>query len=327
VSASPWQGRKVLVTGATGLLGTALVPALISRGATVVALVRDWNPRRPLILEGTIGALEVVSGPLEQPGLLERAITQHEVDTVFHLGAQTLVATALRDPLGTFEANVRGSYFLLDACRRHADLVRRVVVASSDKAYGSVERLPYTEATPLAGLHPYDVSKSCVDLIAQTYAHTYALPIAIARCGNLYGPGDLNWSRLVPGTLRSLLEGERPIVRSDGTFRRDYVHVDDAVSAYLLLAERADAPEVRGRGFNFGPGRSHAVLEVVDTLRRLLCREDLEPLVQNRARAEIRDQHLAVDLARDLLGWTSSVDLEQGLLRTIPWYRRYLEPR
>lgn len=324
MSAGGWANRRVLITGATGLLGNALVPALLARGAHVVAVVRDWNPRRPLIASRAIERLEVVSGGLEQPELIERALAQHEIDTVFHLGAQTLVGTALRDPLQTFEANVRGSYLLLEACRRQRELVKRIVVASSDKAYGSVDVLPYTEATPLYGRHPYDVSKSCTDLIAQAYAHSYAMPVAVARCGNLYGPGDLNFSRLVPGTIRSLLRGERPIIRSDGLYRRDYVHVEDAAFAYLLLGERAGDDDVRGRGFNFGPGRSHTVLEVVELLRRLLGAEALLPQVLGQAKAEIRDQHLSTALAQQTLGWTSQITLEQGLATTITWYRDYL---
>lgn len=324
MTGNSWTGRRVLVTGATGLLGHALVPKLLDRGAHVVALVRDWNPRRPLILDGIINRIEVVSGALEHRGVAERAIAQHAIDTVFHLGAQTLVGTALRDPLQTFEANVRGSYLLLEACRQQRDTVKRVVIASSDKAYGSVDVLPYEEDAPLAGRHPYDVSKSCTDLIAQTYAHTYELPVTVARCGNLYGAGDLNWSRIVPGTIRSLLAGERPIIRSDGTFRRDYVHVDDGASAYLALAERAEVPEVRGRGFNFGPGKSHTVLEVVNTLRRLMDAEVLEPIILNQAHAEIHDQHLATDRAREVLGWESTISLEDGLAMTIAWYREYL---
>jgi CDP-glucose 4,6-dehydratase len=321
---STWVGRRVLVTGATGLLGSALVDDLVRRGAEVVALVRDWNPQRRLLGEGIVQHVSVVSGALEQPGTVERAITQHDVDTVFHLAAQALVGTALRDPLQTLESNVRGSYLLLDACRRHRDLVRAVVVASSDKAYGTVPTLPYVEDTPLAGRHPYDVSKSCTDLVAQAYAHTYGLPIVIARCGNLYGPGDLHWSRLVPGTIRSLLSGQPPIIRSDGTYRRDYVHVDDAVSAYLRLAERVDDPAIRGRGWNFGPGRSHAVLEVVNLLRTLMDATALEPVILGQAVGEIRDQHLDPSAARDVLGWTASITLEEGLTRTIPWYRERL---
>ncbi len=327
LTASGFQGRRVLVSGATGLLGHRLVAALLGHGAHVVALVRDWNPQRTLISSREIARTTVVSGRVEQPGLVERAITQHEIDTVFHLGAQTLVGTALRDPVGTFEANIRGTYLLLDACRRQRDHVARIVVASSDKAYGTVAQLPYVEETPLAGRHPYDVSKSCTDLLAQAYAETYGLPVAVARCGNLYGPGDLNWSRLVPGTIRSLLAGERPVLRSDGTYRRDYVFVEDAVSAYLTLAERAADPQVRGRGFNFGPGRSHTVIEVVDSLRRLLRAEALAPIILATAAAEIRDQHLSIESARAVLGWESRHTLDDGLARTIPWYRDYLGSR
>jgi CDP-glucose 4,6-dehydratase len=324
MGAGSWTNRRVLITGATGLLGNALVPELLARGAHVVALIRDWNPRRPLILDRTVLRIEVVSGSLEQPELTQRALAQHDIDTVFHLGAQTLVGTALRNPLQTFEANVRGSYLLLEACRQLREQIKSIVVASSDKAYGSVDVLPYLEDTPLCGRHPYDVSKSCADLIAQAYAHTYGLPVVVARCGNLYGAGDLNFSRLVPGTIRSLLDGQRPVIRSDGTFRRDYLHVRDAALGYVTLAERAGDPAVSGRGFNFGPGRSHSVLEVVEILRRLLGTDALPPIVLGEARAEIRDQHLCAEQARTTLGWQAQIPLEQGLVQTIAWYRDYL---
>lgn len=324
MSGQAWRDRRVLVTGATGLLGTALIGELLARGAEVVALVRDWNPRRPLIATSVIDRLQVVSGALEHPGVITRALTQHDIDCVFHLGAQALVGTAQRDPLHTFEANVRGTYLLLDACRLQREQVRGIVVASSDKAYGAAERLPYVEATPLAGRHPYDVSKSCSDLISQAYAHSYGLPVTVARCGNLYGPGDLNFSRLIPGTILSLLRGERPIIRSDGLFQRDYVHVQDAALAYLALGEQAAEPAVRGRGFNFGPERSHSVLEVVDALRRLLGAEALQPVILGEAKSEIRDQHLASELAHATLGWRARIPLEQGLTQTLPWYREYV---
>ena len=220
-----WTGRRVFVTGATGIVGSWLVKRLLELGAYVVALVRDWDPQTELVRSGDILRTNVVNGRLEDYDTLERAINEHEIDTVFHLGAQPIVTTALRNPLPTFEANIRGSYNLLEACRVHRSLVKRVVVASSDKAYGDAPSLPYTEDMPANGRHPYDVSKSCTDLLALSYAHTYDLPVTVARCGNIYGGGDLNWSRIVPGTIRSLWHGERPIIRSNGLFTRDYIYV------------------------------------------------------------------------------------------------------
>jgi CDP-glucose 4,6-dehydratase len=319
-----WKGRSVLVTGATGLVGSWLVPRLLSLDARVSVLVRDWDPESELIRSGAVQKCRVVSGHLEEAADVERAIVDHEIDTVFHLGAQTLVGTALRSPLATFEANVRGTWNLLEACRRQRGLVQRILVASSDKAYGTAPVLPYTEEMPLRGEHPYDVSKSCTDLISRTYAVTYGLPVTVARCGNIYGGGDLNWSRIVPGTIRSVLLGERPVLRSDGTFIRDYLLVDDVVDAYLLLAEGAARDGVKGEAFNFSPERPLTVLEITHALLVLLGRTDLQPMVLNEARAEIHDQYLDSSKARSVLGWAPRFTLDEGLAITIVWYRAFL---
>ena len=320
-----WSGRKALVTGATGIVGSWLVKRLLAEGAHVVALVRDWDPQTELVRSGDIMRTSVVNGRLEDYDAVERAINEHEVDTVFHLGAQPIVGTSLRNPLPTFEANIRGTYNLLEACRVHHSLVRRVVVASSDKAYGDAPSLPYTEDMPANGRHPYDVSKSCTDLLAATYAHTYGLPVAVARCGNIYGGGDLNWSRIVPGTIQSLFRGERPIIRSNGQYIRDYIFVDDVVDAYLALARAADDPALRGEAFNFSPGRPVTVLEIVAVLQRLMNRTDLTPDIRDTAKAEIKDQYLSSDKARRLLGWEPRFDLEAGLKRTVDWYVHFLK--
>jgi CDP-glucose 4,6-dehydratase len=318
-----WAGSTALVTGATGMVGSWLVRELLARGTRVVALVHDSDPQSELFRSGDATRVSVVNGALEEPGSVERAINEHEVDSVFHLGAQTIVGTALRNPVPTFEANLRGSYLLLDACRHHRALVKRVVVASSDKAYGEQPQLPYTEDMPLLARHPYDVSKSCAEAIARCYHETYDVPIAIARCGNIYGGGDLNWSRIVPGTIRSVLRGERPVIRSDGKFVRDYLHVLDAVSAYLALAERIHSPEVAGRAFNFSTESPVNVLEVVAQIQ-VLTRTELEPMVLNQARHEIPGQHLSAARARSVLGWKARYDLAQGLAATLPWYRDFL---
>lgn len=321
---SYWDGGRVLVTGATGLVGSWLVGSLLEAGARVVALVRDWDPQSELIRSGTIARTVVVNGALEDYSTLERAINEHEVDTVFHLGAQAIVGTALRNPLPTFEANIRGTYNLLEACRVHGSLVKRVVVASSDKAYGDSDILPYTEDMPPLGRHPYDVSKSCTDLLAHTYHNTYGLPVVVARCGNIYGGGDLNWSRIIPGTIKSLHRGERPVIRSDGRFTRDYVYVKDVVSAYMTMAERQDRPGVRGQAFNFGPEKPLTVLEVVDRLRTLMGCDSIEPLVLNEAKAEIRDQYLDSTRAATLLGWRPRFTIDEGLRETVAWYMDFL---
>jgi CDP-glucose 4,6-dehydratase len=324
MSGPAWSGRSVLVTGATGMVGSWLVKELLARDAAVVALVLDLDPQSELVRSGDLDRVAVVQGRLEDLETLERALAVHEVDTVFHLGAQTLVGPAHRAPLVTWEANVRGTYNLLEACRRLSDSVRRVVVASSDKAYGETDTLPYTEESPLAARHPYEVSKACADLIAQSYHHAYALPVAIARCGNVYGGGDLNWSRIVPGTIRSLLREERPVLRSDGTFVRDYLFVRDAAAAYLLLAERLEDDGVSGRAFNFSDESPRTVLELVEAIGRRLGRGSLAPVVQDAAVGEIHDQALSAARARSVLGWAPRYDLDAGLDETIAWYREYL---
>ena len=319
-----WAQQRVFVTGATGIVGSWLVKRLLESGAHVVVLVRDADPQSELIRSGDIAATTVVNGCLEDYGATERAINEHEPDTVFHLGAQAIVTTALRNPLPTFEANIRGSYHVLEACRVHRNLVSRVVVASSDKAYGEGASLPYTEDMPANGRHPYDVSKSCTDLIALTYAHTYDLPVAVARCGNIYGGGDLNWSRIVPGTIRSLWNGQRPVIRSNGQFTRDYLYVQDVVDAYLTLAERCGDDGVRGEAFNFSPESRLTVLEITRAIQRLMRREDLDPVILDNARAEIRDQYLDASRAHQRLGWRARYSLDEGLQATIHWYSTFL---
>ncbi len=322
MSENRFAGRRVLVTGATGMVGSWLVKDLLSRDAYVVALVLDADPQTELYRSGDVDRVSVVSGRLEDIDTLERAITLHEIDTVFHLGAQTIVGAAHRAPLNTFEANIRGTYNLLEACRRHAGLVRAIVVASSDKAYGE-QPLPYFEGAPLLGRHPYEVSKSCADMLAQAYHHTYRLPVTIARCGNIYGGGDLNWSRIIPATVRDFLHGRRPIIRSDGKFLRDYMYVKDAVAAYLCLAEAIGRDDVAGRAFNFSDEAPATVLEIVAAIQRVMGCQHLAPEIRNEARGEIPDQCVSAERARTVLGWRSRYAREDGLAETIAWYRAF----
>lgn len=324
VAADFWRGRRVFVTGATGMVGSWLVKALLAQGAYVIALVRDTDPQSELYRSGDIYQVSVVSGALEDFWALERAISEHETDTVFHLAAQSLVGVAQRFPLSTFESNIRGTYHLLEACRLHRDRVQCVVIASSDKAYGEQPNLPYTEDMPLQGRHPYEVSKSCADLIAQMYYHTYGLPVAISRCGNVYGGGDLNWSRLVPDIIRAFLRKQQPVIRSDGTYVRDYIYVKDVVRAYMCLAERLEDERVRGQAFNFSLESPMTVLDMVRVIQRLMGCEDIQPIIQNRAMGEIRNQYLSAVKARTLLGWRPRYSLEEGLQETIRWYREFL---
>ncbi len=318
-----WLDRRVFVTGATGLLGSWLVRRLVEAGADVVCLVRDWVPRSELVRGGLIESVSVVRGDVREQALLERALGEYEVETVIHLAAQTIVPIANRNPVSTFEANVAGTWALLEACR-HSPAVGQIVVASSDKAYGDHDDLPYDEDAPLKGRHPYDVSKSCADLISQSYAATYDLPVAVTRCGNFYGGGDLNWNRLVPGTIRSVTRGQRPIIRSDGSYIRDYFYVEDGAAANMLLAEKlAEDPGLRGEAFNFSNELQVPVLELV---RKILDRMEsgLAPDVRNEARHEIPHQYLSAAKARKVLGWKPLFTLDEGLDRTIRWYEKFL---
>lgn len=322
-----WRDRNVFVTGATGLLGSWLTEELVRREANVTCLVRDWVPASRFVVDRTPDRVNLVRGELEDYDLLLRALNEHEIDSVFHLGAQTIVGTAARSPLSTFEANIRGTWNLLEAARQCSRLVQRVVVASSDKAYGDHEHLPYTEDTPLQGRFPYDVSKSCTDLISLSYFHTYETPVVVTRCGNLFGGGDLNFNRLVPGTIRSALRGESPIVRSDGSLIRDYFYVGDAVEAYLQLAEAVPDPKLTGQAFNFGTETPTSVLDLVAKITAAADVPDLAPTILDEASSEIEKQFLDCAKARRLLGWKPRFTLDESLRETVDWYRQWLGAR
>ncbi|MCS6953998.1 MAG: GDP-mannose 4,6-dehydratase [Bryobacterales bacterium] len=322
-----WRDRNVFVTGATGLLGSWLVEELVRQGANVTCLIRDWVPASRLVLEGFLEQCNVVRGELEDLTVLVRALNEYEIDTVFHLGAQTIVGVASRSPLSTFEANVRGTWNVLEACRICPKRIERVVIASSDKAYGEHPTLPYTEDLPLRGRFPYDASKSCAELIAGSYYATYGVPLTVTRCGNLFGGGDLNYNRLVPGTIRSALRDEPPVIRSDGQFIRDYFYVRDAVEAYLMLAEKLPREDLLGQAFNFGYERALPVLEMVELILKLCEKPSLKPKILNEATHEIPAQSLDCSKARRLLGWSPRFTLEEALRETIAWYRAYLRPQ
>ena len=321
MTAAFWTDRPTLVTGATGLVGGWLVQHLVARQASVVCLVRDHVPQSRLLAEGLADAVCLVRGDVRDQALLERILGEYEIDTVFHLAAQAIVGVANLNPASTFETNVGGTWALLEACRR-SPRVSQVVIASTDKAYGDHASAVYDEMTPLRARFPYDVSKACADLIAQSYAATFDVPVCVTRCGNFYGGGDLNWSRLVPGTIRSIYRGERPVIRSDGTYVRDYFYVEDGVAAYLALAEALAArPELRGEAFNFSYDASLTVLELVDRIVALMG-STLTPDVRGVATGEIPVQRLDPRKARDVLGWRPTHALDDGLRRTIDWYTR-----
>jgi CDP-glucose 4,6-dehydratase len=317
-----WRGRRVLVTGSTGVLGAWLTDKLVEVGADVVGLVRDWVPQSQAVRSGLLERIKVVRGSITDEDVVNRVFAEYEIQTCFHLAALTVVGVANRAPVATFETNIRGTWMLLEAARQWGR-VEQFLVASSDKAYGSHETLPYTEDAPLQGRHPYDVSKSCADLIAQTYAHSYKMPVAVTRCANMYGGGDLNWNRIVPGTIRSALLNERPVVRSDGTMRRDYIFVKDIALAYLVLAQAmsTDPAGYTGATFNFGNDTPVSVLEMVNKILELSGRPGLEPVIQNIATNEIQDQYLSSEKARRVLGWKPQYTLDEGLQETIAWYR------
>jgi len=319
-----WLDRPTFVTGATGLLGGWLLRRLLQLNADVVCLVRDWVPQSELVQAQLVNQVKVVRGDVRDQALLERILGEYEIGTVFHLAAQTIVGIASRNPISTFDTNIRGTWTLLESCRR-SPRICSVVMASSDKAYGDQERLPYTEDAPLQGRYPYDMSKSSADLLAQSYAVTYKLPVAITRCGNFYGGGDLNWNRVVPGTVRSVLRGKRPVIRSDGQYVRDYFYIEDAGEAYMLLAEKlAQNPRLSGEAFNFSNETPLSVLELVERILKLMD-SHLKPIIRNEASNEIRLQYLNAEKARRVLGWRPLFTLDEGLRRTIEWYKTFLE--
>ena len=319
-----WRDRPVLVTGASGLLGSWLTRRLVADGANVVCLLRDWVPQSEFVQARQHERVSVVHGDVEDRATVERALGEYEIEVVFHLAAQTIVGIANANPVSTFESNIRGTWNVLESCRR-SPRVKSVVVASSDKAYGDQTELPYNEGMPLHGRHPYDVSKSCADLIAQSYAFTYDLPVGITRCGNFYGGGDLNWNRVVPGTIRSVFRGERPVIRSDGQYVRDYLYVEDGAAAYMLLAERLFShPEFAGMAFNFSNEVQLTVLQLVQKILQKMG-SDLAPDVQNQSLKEIREQYLSAQRARELLQWAPIFTVDEGLELTIAWYRRMFE--
>ena len=318
-----WIDRPVLITGATGLVGGWLTKRLLDAGADVVCIVRDWVPRRELVRGALLERVNIVRGDIRDREVVERALGEYEINTVFHLAAQTIVGVANRNPVSTFESNIAGTWNLLESCRRSPQ-VRAVVVASSDKAYGRQDKLPYAETSPLEGRHPYDVSKSCADLIAQAYGVSYALPVAITRCGNFFGGGDLNWNRIVPGTIRSVLRGERPVIRSNGKFVRDYFYVEDGAAAYMLLAERllADSNTLRGTAYNLS---NEIALNVIELVSLILSKMNsmLEPEIRNEVANEIEVQCLDASRAKQELGWRPLFTLDEGLTETIRWYRHF----
>jgi CDP-glucose 4,6-dehydratase len=316
-----WHDKNVFITGCTGLLGSWLTKSLVERGANVTGLIRDMVPKSNLNWNGFNQEINIVHGDIEDYFLMERTLNEYEIDTVFHLAAQTIVTIANRNPISTFESNIKGTWNILEACRR-SNLIERVILASSDKAYGSQKNLPYTEQAPLQGQHPYDVSKSCADLICKSYHETYQLPVCVTRCGNFYGGGDLNFNRIIPGTIQSIIKNERPVIRSNGEMIRDYFYIEDGTEAYITLAENIVNKKLGGEAFNFSNETPLKVTEIVRTILKVM-ESDLQPKILNEASNEIEAQYLSSKKANELLNWNSKYTLEEGLKKTVKWYKEF----
>lgn len=318
-----WKDRNVAITGATGIVGSWLVKNLLAQGANISALIYERDPVSELIRSGDISRIKCVDGDLRNKSDILNLININDSEYIFHLGAQTLVGRALLDPVETFESNILGTWNLLEVAREKDEQIKGVLVASSDKAYGTSKILPYDEETPLLGEGPYDVSKSCTDLLARSYYLTYGVPTVIARCGNIYGGGDVNWSRIVPGTIKALLQGEQPEIRSNGQFLRDYIYVEDAVQAYLKMAESIQSKSAAGQAFNFSREEPISVLDIYDEICTATVGKSVEPRILDSAKNEIIDQHLSSKKANEMIGWRSHFDLQSGLRLTVEWYKEY----
>ena len=320
-----WKGRRVFLTGATGFVGSNLTKMLVENGAKVICLQRDDAQPNSLDLLNLRARVTVAHGELEDIELLTRLLNEYEIDAVFHLAAQAIVGAANRSPISTFETNIRGTYMLLEACRVNST-VKRIVVASSDKAYGSNPTLPYREDFPLQGIFPYDVSKSCTDLLSRSFAVTYDLPVVVTRSANIYGPGDINFSRIIPGTILSVLKNEDPIIRSDGTPLREFIYVGDVCSANLLLAEHID--QCRGEAFNIGNNEPVQILALTNQIIELAGKSGtLKPniLLKEKIRHEIDAQYLSAEKVEKRLGWKAAVSLNEGLRSSVEWYNQNLD--
>jgi CDP-glucose 4,6-dehydratase len=316
-----WQDKNVLITGATGFVGSWLTKSLIEKKANVKSVVRDKIHNSNFFLSGINKKNSLVYGNIEDYNFINRIMNEHEIDTVFHLAAQAIVQTANRNPLSTFKANIEGTWNILEAARNNK-LIQGVIVASSDKAYGEHKILPYTEDLPLQGAYPYDVSKSCADLLTQSYYKTYGLPTCITRCANMYGGGDLNFSRIIPGIIKAILKNKDFIIRSDGTLERDYMYVEDGANAYLTIGENIHKQNIKGESFNFGTETPVSVLELFEKVKFAL-NSNISAQVLGEAKGEINKQFLGCEKARTKLNWKIQYNLNTGIRKTFEWYKKY----
>lgn len=319
-----WSGRNVFITGADGFIGSWLTKALVKKRANVTCLVRDIVPHGGLTLHRLENMVTIVFGSITDYELIQRILNEKGIDTCFHLAAQAIVRIANDSPLSTFDSNIKGTWVLLESCRNYKN-ISRIIVASSDKAYGAHEKLPYTEKFPLLPSHPYEASKACCDILVRSYAQTYDLPVAVTRCANTYGGGDMNFSRIIPDAIRSVLQNKSPVIRSDGTLIRDYIYIEDIVNAYLTLAEKLDDRKNRGQAFNFGTGIPISVLNLVKMIIDISGKSTIKPLIKGKGKlkGELDAQYLSSKKAKKMLAWSIRVSLEDGLTRTIDWYRQY----
>ena len=316
-------GLNVLVTGGTGVIGFWLLKKLITLKLNTTVLLWDHANNREPELNELLESTYNIHGSLTDIKLLNSLIEKQNINIVFHLGAQAIVEKGLADPFTTFESNIRGTYNLLEACRTHNQTIKSIVVASSDKAYGTHSQLPYTESTSMNGIYPYEVSKSCTDLLARSYALTYNLPVSIARCGNVYGGGDLNWNRIIPGTIKNLINNQNPIIRSDGSHLRDYIYVQDIVDGYISLGSATISDLPNGEAFNFGNNNTISVIDLVTAISKSMDKMHLTPDITNTAIGEIHSQYLDSSKAKQVLNWEPAFSLEDGLEQTIKWYTEF----
>lgn len=318
-----WKDKRIFVTGGTGFIGTYLVDELVRKGAEVYCLAFEIQRDCNFVKKGLDKSTSLIYGDMRDFEMIKLSLEKYGIDTVFHLAAQPLVQIALRNPFETIKANVTGVLNVLEACRLTS--VKRLVIASSDKAYGSHDELPYDESFALKGGYPYDVSKSCTDLLAQAYGKTYGMDIGISRSSNVYGGGDLNFDRIIPESIKSILFDAPIQIRSDGKFIREFFYVKDAAKAYLVLGEKIGELGLKGEAFNFGTDQPIVILDLVEKIKRVSKKVDAEIKILNVVKGEIKNQFLSSKKARDILGWAPEYDLERGLEETYNWYKEYFK--
>ena len=323
-NANFWKGKNVLVTGADGFIGSWVAKTLIEKDANVITIIRDIKKKNNIDILNLKNNIDIIPGDLVNYDNCSRTINEYNIDTVFHIAAQAIVGPANKSPLSTFESNIKGTWNVLEVCRLN-DNVKRIVVASSDKAYGQQKNLPYTEESPLLGYYPYDASKACADILARCYFKTYSMSLAITRNANTYGPADMNFSRIIPDTIKSIIEGKQPVIRSDGSFERDYMFIKDAVRSYLTLAENLHRKEIIGQAFNFGSEEKISVLDLFKKILKIMGKEDVKPKILGQAKNEIDRQYLSIEKAKKLLNWSPKYNIDEGLRETLGWYRAYLK--